>query len=182
MKGVIFTEFIDMVEEKFGYEMVDQIITSSNDPEDGAYTAVSTYDHTQLVNLVVALHQKSKIPLRDLLLTYGQYLFGRLVITNPALIKGIEDSFELLLNIELMIHTEVRKLYPEANPPKFSGKRIDKNTLELIYQSHRSMGDVAEGLMYGCADHFGEKFQIEQTAVEEGGQKVHFKIIRVQGE
>lgn len=29
MKGIVFTEFLDMVEEKFGYGVVDQIITES---------------------------------------------------------------------------------------------------------------------------------------------------------
>ena len=29
MKGMVFTEFLDMVEEKFGMEMADRIITES---------------------------------------------------------------------------------------------------------------------------------------------------------
>lgn len=182
MKGIIFTEFLDMVEDKFGYETVDYIIDQAKDPEDGAYTSVSTYDHAQLVQLVVALHKKSGIPLRDLQLVYGRYLFGRLALNYPHLLEGVTDPFDLLLNIELMIHTEVRKLYPEANPPKFTGERIDNNTLKLTYYSHRSMGDVAEGLMHGCADHFGEKFEIEQEAIEDGGQKVQFKIRKLKSE
>lgn len=182
MKGIIFTEFLDMVEEKFGYDTVDHIIEQAADPEDGSYTSVSTYDHTQLVQLVVALHQKSGISLRDLQMTYGRYLFGRLAINYPKLLEGVKDPFDLLLNIELMIHTEVRKLYPEANPPKFIGEKLNEDTLRLTYYSHRSMGDVAEGLMHGCADHYGEKFEIKQTVVEEGGQKVQFEIKKLNGE
>ena len=30
MKGIIFTEFLDLVEDKFGLEMADKIITASN--------------------------------------------------------------------------------------------------------------------------------------------------------
>ena len=40
MKGIIFTEFIEMVEDKFGFEVADNIITNSNLPSGGAYTAV----------------------------------------------------------------------------------------------------------------------------------------------
>lgn len=179
MKGIIFTEFLEMVEEKFDYRMVDQIITDANDPNDGAYTSVNSYDHTQLVNMVVALHKRSGISLRDLLLTYGEYLFGGLAKNYPYLIEGITDPFEMLLNIEILIHTEVRKLYPEANPPKFTGTRIDENTIELVYNSHRSMGDVAEGLIHGCGHHFGEKYKIEQLSSENGGQTVKFRIEKV---
>lgn len=176
MKGMIFTEFLEMVEEKFGYEMVDDIVEATSDPEDGAYTSVNTYDHTQLVNLVVALHKKSGIPLRDLLMVYGRHLFAQLVKNYPQLMEGITDPFELLLNIEVLIHTEVRKLYPEANPPRFTGEKIDEKTLKLTYQSHRSMGDVAEGLMHGCADYFGESLEITQESSEEDGQRVTFRI------
>ena len=30
MKGIVFTEFLDLVEDKFGLEMVDNIITASD--------------------------------------------------------------------------------------------------------------------------------------------------------
>jgi len=42
MKGIVFTEFLDLVEEKFGMEMVDKIITQSELESEGAYTAVGT--------------------------------------------------------------------------------------------------------------------------------------------
>lgn len=179
MKGIVFTEFLEMVEEKFDYQMVDSIIMDANDPLDGAYSSVNSYDHTQLVNLVVALHKRSGIPLGDLLKAYGEYLFGSLAKNYPTLIEGITDPFEMLLNIELLIHTEVRKLYPDANPPRFTGTRIDDKTIELIYNSHRSMGDVAEGLIHGCGAHFGEKYKVDQLSSENNGQTVKFRIERI---
>ena len=36
MKGIVFTEFLEMVEEKYGYEVVDQIIEESKLPSGGA--------------------------------------------------------------------------------------------------------------------------------------------------
>ena len=45
MKGVIFTEFLEMVESHFSPEMADRIITAARLPSGGAYTAVGTYDH-----------------------------------------------------------------------------------------------------------------------------------------
>ncbi|MFT6199455.1 MAG: hypothetical protein ACJARP_002394 [Vicingaceae bacterium] len=179
MKGLIFREFLEMVEEKFNYKMVDQIINDAKDPIDGAYSSVNSYDHTQLVNLVVALHKRTGIALSDLLKAYGEFLFGSIASNYPNLLEEITDPFDMLLNIELLIHTEVKKLYPEANPPGFTGTRLDDKTIELIYNSHRSMGDVAEGLIHGCGAHFGEKFKVEQISSENNGQTVTFKIERV---
>ncbi len=45
MKGVVFTEFIEMVEDQFSADMVDDIIDDAQPPSGGAYTAVGTYDH-----------------------------------------------------------------------------------------------------------------------------------------
>lgn len=44
MKGVVFTEFIEMVEGRFGLAMVDRIIEAAQLPSSGVYTAVGTYD------------------------------------------------------------------------------------------------------------------------------------------
>ena len=63
MKGMVFTEFLEMVEDKFSADMVDDIIDDSAPPSGGAYTAVGTYDHNELVGMVVALSQRSGLPL-----------------------------------------------------------------------------------------------------------------------
>ena len=55
MKGMIFTEFLEMVENAYGWEVQENIIDAAALPNDGAYTAVGTYDHQELVSLVVAL-------------------------------------------------------------------------------------------------------------------------------
>ncbi|MEO0814052.1 MAG: heme NO-binding domain-containing protein, partial [Myxococcota bacterium] len=45
MKGIVFTEFLEMVEDRFGFEAVDRLVTASGSDNDGVYTAVGTYDH-----------------------------------------------------------------------------------------------------------------------------------------
>ena len=45
MKGVVFTEFLEMVEQKFGMEMVNALIENNELSTDGVYSAVGTY-HT----------------------------------------------------------------------------------------------------------------------------------------
>ncbi|MFT6414777.1 MAG: hypothetical protein ACJARZ_000109 [Dokdonia sp.] len=43
MKGIIFTEFLDLVEATFGLEMVDIILNASKLPSNGVYTTIGTY-------------------------------------------------------------------------------------------------------------------------------------------
>ena len=58
MKGIVFTEFLEMVEQKFGLEVLDQIIIESNLASGGIYTSVGTYDFIEMQSLIVKLSEK----------------------------------------------------------------------------------------------------------------------------
>ena len=81
MKGIIFTEFLEMVEEKFSPEMADKIIdASSNLTTDGSYTAVGTYHHSELIELVSHLSNEVNVDVPLLVETFGKFLFDRFVV------------------------------------------------------------------------------------------------------
>ncbi|MFN0085537.1 MAG: heme NO-binding domain-containing protein [Blastocatellia bacterium] len=177
MKGMVFTEFIDMVEEKFGMEVADQMITACDLPSGGAYTAVGTYNHQEIVQLVIKLSQISGVALPDLLRTFGEHLFGRFLIRFPEIFEGINGAFTFLERIESHIHTEVRKLYPDADLPEFATSMTGPDELVMIYRSHRGMADLAEGLIRGCAAHFNEPLLIHREDISNGaGTGVRFSI------
>ena len=75
MKGIVFAEFLEMVESNFGLETVDAIIENSDLPSGGAYTSVGTYEFSEMLQLVTQLSTITKIPINDLLYTFGLYLF-----------------------------------------------------------------------------------------------------------
>jgi hypothetical protein len=106
MKGVVFTEFMDMVEQRFSSEMLDDIVEDAKLPSGGVYTAVGTYPHGEMVELVSALSARSGAAVPDLLRTFGEYLFGRFVKGYPAFFKGHDDAFTFLAGIEDVIHAE----------------------------------------------------------------------------
>jgi hypothetical protein len=179
MKGIVFTEFLNLVETKFGYEMVDQIILESNLPSKGIYTNIGTYEHAEMVQLVTALSRHTEIPVPDLLKSYGIHFFPILGNGYSHFLTGVKSGFELLESIEHYIHVEVIKLYPDAELPKFDSKRLDENTLEMIYHSQRKMADFAEGLMRSAFEHYNEKVMIERENLEEDGSKVRFILKKV---
>ncbi|MFQ3250344.1 MAG: hypothetical protein ACI9O6_002182 [Glaciecola sp.] len=154
MKGVVFTEFMDMVEDVFSSEMLETIIEQSELPNGGAYTAVGTYDHEEIVRMTVSLSQQVNIPVAQLLESFGQHLFGRFVISYPAFFENVSHPFDFLKNIDSYIHVEVRKLYPEAELPRFYHEQEDANTLIMYYLSSRHFEDLAVGLIKGCLQFF----------------------------
>ncbi|MFD2274057.1 heme NO-binding domain-containing protein [Undibacterium arcticum] len=58
----------------------------------------------------------------------------------------------------------MRKLYPQAQLPRFTVLEIEERVMRLAYESPRSMEALAVGLMLGAAEHFGEQVKISHTA------------------
>ncbi len=178
MKGIIFTEFLEMLDEKFDPEVTEQVIERANLPSGGAYTTIGTYDHKELVSMVVELSKETEIGITDLVRTFGFYLFGRFVRIYPRFFSGIKDSFTFIEGVEEVVHTEVRKLYAEANPPVISAARKGDNQLEVIYESERCLGDAAHGLILGCLDYFKEEVEITRENIDDSGKKVRFLLTK----
>jgi hypothetical protein len=165
VKGIVFTEFLDMVETRFTPEVADHMITAAAVPSSGAYTAVGTYDYREMVQLVAQLSTLTSIPVPKLLHTFGVYLFGRFVAAYPALFASMPSAFSFLERIEDHIHVEVRKLYPDAELPTFTCDTSTPGRLTMLYRSTRPFADLAEGLIAGCIAHFGEPIRMHRDDV-----------------
>jgi len=179
MKGIVFCEFLEMVESQDGIDMVDELIETSQVPSGGCYTAVGTYDHSELVSLLVAYSRHKNVAVPDLLKAFGKYLFARFVVLYPVFFENKKSAYDFLSHIDSYIHVEVRKLYPDAELPTFSHRIIDADRLELVYTSAKHLPDFAEGLMRGCIDHFGESIELQRQAVDiDGVLSERFTLIR----
>lgn len=162
MKGVIFTEFMEMVEDRFSVDVAEQIIENANLPSKGEYTSLGTYSHEEVLSLVTHLSQQSGTEEGELVMVFGEYLFGRFAEIHADFLVGVPTSFDFISKVEEFIHIEVQKLYPDAHPPRLSCKRLADNKMELHYRSHRPFAVLAEGLINGCAAHFNETLTIDR--------------------
>ena len=179
MKGIVFTEFLEMVDETFGIEMSDNLINECNLPSGGAYTAIGTYDHSEIVALVVKLSEKTQTEIPVLLKSFGKYLFGTFKKSYPAFLEAASNAFDFLESIEKYIHVEVRKLYPDAELPTFNTLRPNDKTLEMMYHSERKMSPFAEGLIEESFVYFQEEATIKTENVKPDGSIVKFTITKV---
>jgi len=168
VKGVVFTEFLEMVEEKFSPAVADSVIERSNLASGGAYTTLGTYDHQEMIALVDHLAAETGVAKQVLIRGFGEYLFARFADNYPQLFAGIDSALDFLRRVEDYIHVEVRKLYPDAELPTFQCWMIDSQQLSMTYRSTRPFAALAEGLIRGCIGHFGEDVSLEITDLSEG--------------
>jgi len=130
--------------------------------------------------LVTKLSEITEVPISDLLKQFGRHLAKSFLASFPDFFKNMKSCFEFLPYVDSYVHLEVRKLYPDAELPKFYCKQITPNVLEMTYTSQRNLPDLAEGLILGCAAIFGESIHIEREKVDGDAQATLFRI-SVQG-
>jgi hypothetical protein len=178
MKGIIFTEFLEMVESRFGLEVVDSIIDNSDLPSEGIYTSVGTYDFNEMISLITNLSDEVKAPVDDLIYAFGLYLFSSLLRAHPEVVESYKSPLGLLYSIEDHIHVHVKKLYPDSELPTFKILEKTDSSLSMIYSSSRGLYRLAHGLMEKTFEHFNGSAQITYELLKEDGTEVKFDIIQ----
>ena len=116
LKGIVFTEFLDLVDDRFGWEVTESIIekSKSNLSTGGAYTSIGTYPYSEIFILITNLSLHAKVSISKLMKAFGQHLFKRFATNYAVFFENIEDTFTFLKSVDNHIHVEVKKLYPEA--------------------------------------------------------------------
>src|SRR5689334_15543112 len=92
VKGVVFTELIEMVESRFGLEAADAMLDQQGLPSGGIYTVTGTYAHGEAVTLLTRLSGMTGVPIPDLLYAYGEHLFERFHALFPGFFQKPRNS------------------------------------------------------------------------------------------
>ncbi len=161
MKGIIFTEFTELVEEQFGILVLDQIIESNNLPSKGVYTSVGTYDHQEIVLMLISLSKITSIHIDELLRKFGHHLLRRFVKNYPHFFESQPTPFDFLSSVESHIHVEVKRLYPDAQLPRFKCSHISEDKMMMHYYSEKHLQWLAVGLIEGVLRHYDVKGDVQ---------------------
>jgi hypothetical protein len=174
MKGMVFTELIEMIEARFSLELAESIIEACALPSGGAYTAIGTYDHAELVAIVVELAKRTGAEIPQLIHAFGGHLFATFLKDRPALFAQMGGTFALLEHLDGTVHVEVRKLYPDAELPRFHAERRSPTHLALTYTSERGFADLAHGLIDASIAHYREPITVTSEDLS-AGRRAHVR-------
>lgn len=166
MKGVLFNAVEEAVSREWSEDLWDDLLIAAD--LDGAYTALGNYPDAQLVALANAAAERLNSPVEDVLRTLGRITFKPLFARYGGLLEEPTSLREFLPILEELIHPQVLKLYPGASVPRFV-LRENGDALELDYLSVRNMCTLAEGLVLGVADHYGESVAVDQPSCKQRG-------------
>ena len=83
MKGIVFTELVDFVERHTSVPIAELIISEAGLENDGAFTTVGNYPHSEAIKLVISASEHLNTPVADLMRQFGNELFVRLLDSHP---------------------------------------------------------------------------------------------------
>jgi hypothetical protein len=177
MKGVVFTEFLDFIGKQRGEDFVDDVIADAGVASGGSYTAVGTYDFSELASLLGAYCKLARDTPKAALNGFGKHLAQVFQAKFPDFFKECEDVIDFLRHVEGHIHVEVRKLYPDAELPRFETIEHSNGKLVMDYSSCRPLADLATGLIDGVAAYYRQAVSVVASPVETAdGPKIRFTI------
>jgi hypothetical protein len=181
MRGLLLSEFLAFSEAEYGREVADRLATGDSGRAE-SWNPIAAYPHQEMLSLARRLGELTDTDGGVVLRKYGARLFHRLAALYPGFLVGAQSAFTFIAGFQAAIHDELRKVHPDSEVPHIQCTAHGADRLEMVYRSPRRLGDLAEGLLRGCVEHFGEAIDIERRDVPRGPeQTVRFILLRRAG-
>lgn len=108
---------------------------------------------------------------------FGEFLVPDLVFAYRKLIDPSWRTLDFLEHTERVMHDQVRRDVPGAQPPVLHAERLSPTQVRVRYISARHMGALAVGIIRGIARYFGEEHTLRVTPTSaENGQEVEILV------
>ncbi len=166
MKGVIINTFENFLNDTFGVETWDNVLDEAKCED--VFVGTKTYDDKVFFKLFMTSIEMKGLVADEALKLFGRYALPVLMKYGGDLVSHYENSIDVLLELDSIIHVEVKKLMDEARPPKFIIEKIDDKKLHIHYISDRNLPSFVEGLLEGLAYYYNEKVDIKSQKQEDG--------------
>ena len=164
MKGIVFNLLEDFITDNFGVEVFEEIYENSNLSTDEPFVGPGMYPDEDFLELVGQACQKLNITPDVASRKFGEYCFPKLAGLHSEFVDNCKTAKDFIKSVDGVVHVEVFKLYPGVELPKFDYPADGSDSLSIKYTSKRKLCHFMEGLLQGCATHYGETIKFSQSA------------------
>ena len=167
MRGLLFTDFVDMIESRYSLALADEVLSVAGLTAGGAYTTVGVYEFREFALLVDRVVERVQHSRAEILVEFGRFHFHKLRRLYPHLMTGVNDTFALLDRADHPIHTTVTSVHAGAEVPQLLFERLSATQARLEYRSPRGLAHIAEGIVLEAAAHYKQTIRIETTNAQQ---------------
>jgi hypothetical protein len=160
MKGYIFTEFLEMVEDRYGFVLMDRIILNANLESDGVYTSVGSYPQKELIELMKQLSIEIKEDIKTIMMYTGERIYNTSLNTFNKKLLLLEMNFPFIERLKNYLTNECRSIFnnDEILNVKFTS---EENSLIAHFEFKEvETSLLMEGIIKGCISVMGESVNI----------------------
>jgi len=110
MIGIVFLKFNDFIDELWGDEFWDELLTAAALPSEGVFTSTIIYDDQEFFTLCRVITDKKNISAKELQMVFGKFFFKTIYPHVPPSFNAhtIKDVLEFLHIVQNIIHAEVK--------------------------------------------------------------------------
>jgi heme-NO-binding protein len=157
LHGLILSSFVSFLQET--YVGVDRVVATG-----AAFVESEAYPDEEFTRLVEDAAAELDTSPQDLQRAFGRFAgrhtFARLY---PEFYVANGGTRTFLLEVEQKIHDLVRATIPRAAPPRLHIAPFGEDGTVVTYTSERRLCAMAEGLIEGVADYYGESAEIDHS-------------------
>ncbi|MEM9607545.1 MAG: heme NO-binding domain-containing protein [Actinomycetota bacterium] len=175
MKGAMFKLLEAYVEELDRVGAFTDLLEDAGLGDQPPYAGPGTYPDEHMIALIGAATRRYAVPADELLYGFGRFAFPGLARSAGSLLDGVDDARTFLLTLESVVHTEIRKVDPEARPARFQVEEVGPTELHLRYESDLGLFPLVEGLLAGVGDWFGAPLTSELLGTD--GTNASFRVL-----
>lgn len=154
MKGTIFILFEDFLLGQLGDDGLDDVLAGSGPAGAVPFVGPGSYPAEHLLDLVAAASAELDWTQDEVLRRFGRHAFPALARTIPGLLDQMSGPRQFLEQLEGLVHTEVRKLDPDAQPARFTVLAVSGDELLLEYESPYGLFPLVSGFLDGIGDWY----------------------------
>lgn len=178
MKGVILNLVEEAVVSDHGDETWDALLERAG--LEGAWTSLGSYPDDELARLVAAGSELLGTPPDQLARDLGRHATQGLARRHPEHFARSEGTLAFLRRLDDVVHAEVVKLHPDADPPRFSWSSVpadatgatggdEPDVMDVHYSSARRLCWLAVGMIEGAGIVYGEPTEVRHEACQLDG-------------
>ncbi len=179
MHGSICVILKKFIEQNYGKETWSEILRLAG--HDGlVLSPIQNYPDEAVFAIVGATCEHLEIDMTTGLEAVGRFATPELVRFAKGMLHPDWKTFELLANIETLIHRTIRVSNPDADPANIQAFELSDDQVQVVYSSQRGLCALAHGILQGLGDVFDEELTVVQnTCVHKGDPFCTFTVTKV---
>lgn len=180
MHGSICVIVKKFIEQNYGSVVWKDILKSAGH-EGLVLSPIQSYPDEAVFAIVGSACEHLEIDMPTALEAVGKFAAPELIKFSRGMLHPEWKTFELLGNIESLIHRTIRINNPDAEPATIQAFELSENEVQVVYSSPRGLCALANGILQGLGDYFAEDLQVvENTCRHKGDPFCTFTVTKIE--